>query len=191
MQGSLSAFGAKRTSRRSNRLLDSQTRFAKRATKATLNSGAPEEIRTPDPQIRRLAASVEPKQDFCKSDASHPLSDQRVKPPFANRKRTLVAPRTKAEHAAPRVHAITIRIPAKDNPGTTARGECRGRSFAHTCSKHGWCPACRQSASCPACVRCLGHGDKCGRRLPPGPLNAKRSPTAPKGLLARGDKRAC
>src|SRR5262249_50687607 len=53
------------------------------------------------------------------------------------RTRTLVAPRTKAEHAAPRVHAITIRIPAKDNPGTTARGESRGRSFAHTCSKHG------------------------------------------------------
>jgi hypothetical protein len=54
MQRSLSAFGAKRTSRRSNRLLDSQTRFAKRATKATLNTGAPEEIRTPNPQIRSL-----------------------------------------------------------------------------------------------------------------------------------------
>ena len=152
--------------------------------------GAPEEIRTPDPQIRRLAASVEPKQDFCKPDASRPLSDQRVKPPFANRTRTLVAPRTKAEHAAPRVHAITIRIPAKDNPGTTARGESRGRSFAHTCSKHGWCPACRQSASCSACVRRLGHGDKCGRRLPPGPLNAKAFPDGPEGLARpRGQTR--
>ena len=106
------------------------------------------------------------------------------------RTRTLVAPRTKAEHAAARVHAVTIRIPAKDNPGTTARGESRGRSFAHTCSKHGWCPACRQSASCSACVRRLGHGDKCGRRLPPGPLNAKAFPDGPEGLARpRGQKR--
>jgi hypothetical protein len=45
MQESLSAFGAKRTSRRSNRLLDSQTRFAKRATKATLNRGAPRSMK--------------------------------------------------------------------------------------------------------------------------------------------------
>jgi hypothetical protein len=38
--------------RGSNRFVDTQTRFAKRATKATPRSGAPEEIRTPDPQIR-------------------------------------------------------------------------------------------------------------------------------------------
>ena len=49
-------------------------------------SGAPEEIRTPDPQIRRLTPSVEPSQDFCKPDASRRLSDQRVSLLFANRR---------------------------------------------------------------------------------------------------------
>ena len=42
--------------------------------------GAPEEIRTPDPQIRRLVASVEPPQDYCKPDAVGTLKYQRVSP---------------------------------------------------------------------------------------------------------------
>jgi hypothetical protein len=48
--------------------------------------GAPEEIRTPDPQIRRLVASVDPPQDYCKPDALGTLKYQRVSPSVANRK---------------------------------------------------------------------------------------------------------
>jgi hypothetical protein len=59
--------------------------------------GAPGRIRTADPQIRRLTPSAENSADFCKPDASRSLSDQSGKPAFANRKRALVAPRTRAE----------------------------------------------------------------------------------------------
>src|SRR5262249_9407654 len=56
MSGSLSVL-EQSGHRGSNRLLDTQTRFATRGTKATLNNGGPEEIPTPDPQIRSLILS--------------------------------------------------------------------------------------------------------------------------------------
>jgi predicted GIY-YIG superfamily endonuclease len=48
-------------------------------------TGAPERIRTADPQIRRLRPVVENPTDFCKPDAIGTLRRQRVRPSFANR----------------------------------------------------------------------------------------------------------
>ena len=76
----------------------SSARAAAFGADSVYRSGAPEEIRTPDPQIRSLSPSAENSADFCKPDAFRPLSRQRVKPAFANCKRALlVAPRTRTE----------------------------------------------------------------------------------------------
>src|SRR5262249_7300416 len=48
-------------------------------------TGAPEEIRTPDPQIRSLATSAGRSRDFCKPGAFGTLKRQRVRPTIANR----------------------------------------------------------------------------------------------------------
>jgi len=49
--------------------------------------GAPEEIRTPDPQIRSLTPFVEKPANFCKPGAFSHLAHQWVSAPIANRER--------------------------------------------------------------------------------------------------------
>jgi hypothetical protein len=49
--------------------------------------GAPEEIRTPDPQIRRLAADVDIQAENCKPRSKRPKRSQRVRASSANRKK--------------------------------------------------------------------------------------------------------
>src|SRR6476469_6462043 len=46
--------------------------------------GAPEEIRTPDPQICRLTPSIEVSMIFCKPDTISALENQKLNPPFVN-----------------------------------------------------------------------------------------------------------
>jgi hypothetical protein len=48
-------------------------------------AGAPEEIRTPDPQIRSLALCFDPAQFFCKLEAKADIAHQYVNWSFANR----------------------------------------------------------------------------------------------------------
>jgi hypothetical protein len=48
-------------------------------------SGAPEEIRTPDPQIRSLDPFVDPTSFSCKPDSNSALTLQGVRSPSANR----------------------------------------------------------------------------------------------------------
>jgi hypothetical protein len=47
-------------------------------------TGAPEAIRTPDPQIRRLTPSIETATDFCKPDTISAIENQKLSPLFAN-----------------------------------------------------------------------------------------------------------
>ena len=71
--------------------------------------GAPEEIRTPDPQIRRLTPFVEKPANFCKPGAFSHLAHQRVSAPIANRER------------APRLRCPDLKSRASDAPRPTAR----------------------------------------------------------------------
>ena len=74
-----------------------RARTAKVGVRRRVLGGAPGRIRTSDPQIRSLSPSAENSADFCKPDAFRPLSRQRVKPAFANRKRAPASPRSGAE----------------------------------------------------------------------------------------------
>jgi hypothetical protein len=49
-------------------------------------AGAPEEIRTPDPQIRRLRPSADFVDKFCKPNPISITGHQQVSTPFANRR---------------------------------------------------------------------------------------------------------
>jgi hypothetical protein len=70
------------------------------AAALVLSCGAPEEIRTPDPQIRRLPPYDKKSRDFCKPHAFGPLRHQWFSCPFANRARDLGARRHHRHHNA-------------------------------------------------------------------------------------------
>ena len=92
--------------------------------------GAPEEIRTPDPQIRRLRPGVEKPANFCKPDAFGTLKHQRVSPSFANRQAiTVVTARLESPEPLRRSWCASFRWPWTLGPayGDASRARAASR----------------------------------------------------------------